>query len=169
MGFNAVGLFICSRQSRLFIVVNIIVQHCWAWISLQSDVTMLKNIVDNCEQYGQQNIVASCSSTLNKWEFKHVILVQCGEYFESVIYSKDTNQSEFSNFRLTAVITLFSNIIIVRTLHADHRQQALSLQSWSLHHLMPKTQSSLLPPQVHQLCLVRVSSYSVPKTKKIHN
>ena len=44
----------------LFIVVNNIVQHCWAWISPQSGVTMLNNIVDNYEQCGQHNIVASC-------------------------------------------------------------------------------------------------------------
>ena len=44
----------------LFIVVNNIVQHCWAWISPHSGVTMLNNIVDNYEQYGQHNIVASC-------------------------------------------------------------------------------------------------------------
>ncbi len=30
----------------LFIVVNNIVQHCWAWISPQSGVSMLNNIVD---------------------------------------------------------------------------------------------------------------------------
>ena len=44
----------------LFNVVNNIVQHCWAWISLQSGVTMLNNIVDNIEQCGQQNIVHCC-------------------------------------------------------------------------------------------------------------
>ena len=32
----------------------------WAWISLQSGVTMLNNIVDNLEQCGQQNIVQCC-------------------------------------------------------------------------------------------------------------
>ena len=44
----------------VYIVVNNIVQHCWAWISPQSGVTMLNNIVNNYEQYGQHNIVASC-------------------------------------------------------------------------------------------------------------
>ena len=32
--------------------------------SLQSDVTMLNNIVDNIEQYGQHNIVQSCFQQL---------------------------------------------------------------------------------------------------------
>ena len=41
----------------LFNVVNNIVQHCWTWISPQSGVTMLNNIVDNIEQCGQHNIV----------------------------------------------------------------------------------------------------------------
>ena len=44
----------------LFNVVNNIVQHCWAWISPQSGVTMLNNIVDNIEQCGQHNIVEGC-------------------------------------------------------------------------------------------------------------
>ena len=44
----------------LFIVVNNIIQHCWARISPQSGVTMLNNIVDNYEQCRQRNIVASC-------------------------------------------------------------------------------------------------------------
>ena len=44
----------------LFNVVNNIVQHCWAWISPQSGVTMLNNIVDNTEQCGQHNIVQGC-------------------------------------------------------------------------------------------------------------
>ena len=44
----------------LFKVVNNNVQYCWAWISLQSGVTMLNNIVDNLEQCGQQNIVHGC-------------------------------------------------------------------------------------------------------------
>ena len=44
----------------LFNVVNNIVQHCWAWISPQSGVTMLNNIVDNIEQCGQHNIVQGC-------------------------------------------------------------------------------------------------------------
>ena len=44
----------------LFNVVNNIVQHCWAWISLRSGVTMLNNIVDNIEQCGQHNIVQGC-------------------------------------------------------------------------------------------------------------
>ena len=44
----------------LFNVVNNIVQYCWAWTSLQSSVTMLKSIVDNLEQCGQQNIVHCC-------------------------------------------------------------------------------------------------------------
>ena len=44
----------------LFTVVNNIVQHCWAWISALSGVTMLNNIVDNIEQCGQHNIVQGC-------------------------------------------------------------------------------------------------------------
>ena len=44
----------------LFNVFNTIVQHCWAWISPQSGVTMLNNIVDNIEQCGQHNIVQGC-------------------------------------------------------------------------------------------------------------
>ena len=44
----------------LFNVVNNIVQHCWAWISPQSGVTMLNNIVDSIEQRGQHNIVQGC-------------------------------------------------------------------------------------------------------------
>ena len=44
----------------LFNVVNNIVQHCWAWISLRSGVTMLNNIVDNIEQCRQHNIVQGC-------------------------------------------------------------------------------------------------------------
>ena len=44
----------------LFNVVNNIVQHCWAWISLRSGVIMLNNIVDNIEQCEQQNIVQRC-------------------------------------------------------------------------------------------------------------
>ena len=44
----------------LFIVVNNIVQLCWAWISLRSGVTMLNNIVNKIEQRGQQNIVQCC-------------------------------------------------------------------------------------------------------------
>ena len=45
---------------KLFNVVNNIVQHCWAWISLRSGVIMLNNIVNNIEQCGQQNIVQCC-------------------------------------------------------------------------------------------------------------
>ena len=44
----------------LFIVVNNIVQHCYTWSRADSGSTMLNNIVDNYEQYGQHNIVASC-------------------------------------------------------------------------------------------------------------
>ena len=44
----------------VFNVVNNIVQHCCAWISPQSGVTILNNIVDNIEQCGQHNIVQGC-------------------------------------------------------------------------------------------------------------
>ncbi len=44
----------------LFIVVNNIVQHCYTWLRADSGSTMLNNIVDNYEQCGQHNIVASC-------------------------------------------------------------------------------------------------------------
>ena len=37
-------------MATLLNVVNNIVQHCWAWISPQSGVTILNNIVDNIEQ-----------------------------------------------------------------------------------------------------------------------
>ncbi len=68
--FTRQKIITCSRLLKtgcnnvvlptLFIVVNNIVQHCWAWISPRSGVTMLNNIVDNYEQYRQHNIVASC-------------------------------------------------------------------------------------------------------------
>ena len=45
----------CSTLSTTYIV-----QHCWAWISPQSGVTMLNNIVDNIEQCGQHSIVQGC-------------------------------------------------------------------------------------------------------------
>ena len=44
----------------LFNVVNNVVQHCWAWISLQSGVTMLNNIVDNINSKTLFNAVFNC-------------------------------------------------------------------------------------------------------------
>ena len=68
--YTRLKIMTCSRLLKtgcnnvvlpiLFIVVNNIVQHCWAWINPQSGSTMLNNIVDNYKQYGQHNIVASC-------------------------------------------------------------------------------------------------------------
>ena len=48
----------------LFNVVNNIEQVVEPESSLQSDVTMLNNIVDNIEQYGQHNIVQPCFQQL---------------------------------------------------------------------------------------------------------
>ena len=46
-------MFYCPRCSHLSTILNNIVEP-------ESGVTILFNIVDNCEQYGQQNIVQSC-------------------------------------------------------------------------------------------------------------
>jgi hypothetical protein len=71
--------------STLFIAFNNIVQHCWVWISLQSGVTMLNNIVVNYEQCGQHNIVASCFHQpwtshnfwlRSKYSAQHLLLLQ---------------------------------------------------------------------------------------------
>ena len=60
--FNVGKNRICNNAvlPTLFMVVNNIVQHCWAWISPQSGVTMLSNIVDSYYQCEQHNIVVSC-------------------------------------------------------------------------------------------------------------
>ena len=47
-------MFCCPHCSELLPKLNDVVEP-------ESGVTMLKNIVDNCEQCGQQNIVQSCS------------------------------------------------------------------------------------------------------------
>ena len=56
-GYKKVMEVTPPKSHNLFRAVgnnNINVQHCWAWISLRSGVTiMLNNIVDNIEQYGQ--------------------------------------------------------------------------------------------------------------------
>ena len=49
----------------LFNVVNNTEQVVEAESSLQSGVTMLNNIIDNLEQYGQHNIVQSCFEQLD--------------------------------------------------------------------------------------------------------
>ena len=50
--------------ATLFNIVNITEQVFEPESSLKSDVTMLNNIVDNIEQYGQHNIVQSCFQQL---------------------------------------------------------------------------------------------------------
>jgi hypothetical protein len=51
---NNVGrLLCCPRCSHLSTILNIIVEP-------ESGVTILFNVVDNCEQCGQQSIVQSC-------------------------------------------------------------------------------------------------------------
>ena len=47
-------MFCCPHCSELLTILNNVVEP-------ESGVTILKNIVDNCEQCGQQNIVQSCS------------------------------------------------------------------------------------------------------------
>ena len=42
-------MFCCPHYSRLLTILNNVVEP-------ESGVTMLKNIVENCEQCGQQNI-----------------------------------------------------------------------------------------------------------------
>ncbi len=68
--FTRQKIITCSRLLKtgcnnvvlpiLFIVVNNIVQHCYTWLRADSGSTMPNNIVDNYEQCGQHNIVASC-------------------------------------------------------------------------------------------------------------
>ena len=47
-------MFCIPHCSRLLTILNNVVEP-------ESGETMLKNIVDNCEQCGQQSIVQSCS------------------------------------------------------------------------------------------------------------
>ena len=47
-------MFCCPHCSGLWTILDNVVEP-------ELGVTMLKNIVDNCEQCGQQNIVQSCS------------------------------------------------------------------------------------------------------------
>ena len=68
----------------LFNVVNNNVQHYWVWISPQSGVTMLNNIVDNIEQCGQaQHCSRLFLSTLNR-----LFVLCCGPYCK--VYLHDT-------------------------------------------------------------------------------
>ena len=50
----------CAAHAHCSKLSTIIVQYCWSWISPQSGVIMLNNIVDNIEQCGQHNIAQSC-------------------------------------------------------------------------------------------------------------
>ena len=47
-------MFCCPHCSRLLTILNNVIEP-------ESGVTMLKNVVENCEQCGQQNIFQSCS------------------------------------------------------------------------------------------------------------
>ena len=55
---------LCSPHSTLLNVVNNTKQVVEPESSLKSGVTMLNNIVNNIEQYGQHNIVQSCFQQL---------------------------------------------------------------------------------------------------------
>jgi hypothetical protein len=59
----------CPRCSHLSIILNNIVEP-------ESGVTILFNIIDNCEQFGQQSIVQSCfhQHCINLSVFTRVIL-----------------------------------------------------------------------------------------------
>ena len=127
----------------LFIVVNNIVQHCWAGISPQSGVIMLNNTVDNYEQYGQHNIVASCFQ--QPWTSDHffrVRLVSAASYT-----SKYVMTSISIHMRLLSLIAC-RTIRAVNASRSTHGCHGATVGKWAWKRELPTITFKNRQPQI---------------------